>query len=131
MKSITFTIHGELMSKSNSRIFTSFGGKPRLIKKPKALQYCKDARIQLRTQLGHHRAFENPVRMTIIIWYKNKMPDLDVSLIQDILQQEIDKKTKRVIFEGAYKNDRQVYEIHALKKFDKENPRLTVTIDEI
>ena len=108
------------MSKSNSRIITSFGGRLRLIKKPKALQYEEIALWQLKTQLASHETFQDPVRMTITVWYINKRPDLDVSLIQDILEKA-----------GVYKNDRLVHEIHAYKKFDKENPRLEVEIEEI
>lgn len=106
------------MSKSNSRIITSFGGRPRLIKKPKAIQYVDTALLQIQSQLGSHRMFEEPVRMDITIYYKDRRPDLDVSLIQDILEKA-----------GVYKNDRLVHEIHAYKKFDKENPRLIVRIE--
>lgn len=117
---IELTVKGELMSKSNSRIITSFGGRPRLIKKPKAIHYVEASMWQIKSQLRSHRTFENPVRMTITVYYKDRRPDLDVSLIQDILEKcEI------------YKNDRLVHEIHAYKKFDKEDPRLTVRIEEI
>lgn len=108
------------MSKSNSRIITSFGGRPRLIKKPKAIEYEEAAMWQLKSQLRSHVTIQVPVRMDITIYYVNKRPDLDVSLIQDILEHA-----------GVYENDRLVHEIHAYKKFDKVNPRLQVTITEL
>lgn len=117
---ITLTVTGNLMSKSNSRIITKFGGRPRLIKKPKAIDYVEGALYQLQEQLRGHQTILGPVRMDITIWYDSRRPDLDVSLIQDILEKA-----------GVYKNDRQVFEIHAAKKLDKENPRLQVTITEI
>ena len=32
---------------------------------------------------------------------------------------------------GVYKNDRQVYEKHIYKKFDKENPRAEIAVWEV
>ncbi len=130
-RSISLTIRGELLGKSNSRRLVRIGGKPRLIKSPAALEFLKGAMIQLRPKLVNHHAFTGPVRMDIIIHYKTKRPDLDVSLIQDILEQKKSKETGQVTFEGVYLNDRQVHEIHAYKQYDKEDPRLDVTITEL
>ena len=111
------TVKGELLSKSNSRIFRNFGGRPLLIKSPKAQQYIEEALWQIKSQMGNHKMFEDPVKMDITVWYKTKRPDLDVSLIQDILEKA-----------GVYKNDRLVHEIVARKRFDKDDPRLTVEV---
>jgi Holliday junction resolvase RusA-like endonuclease len=120
MRSITLEVKGQLLSKSNSRQFTSWGGTPRLIKSKKALEYIEASMWQLKSQLRDHVMFLQPVCIDITIWYESKRPDLDVSLIQDILEKA-----------DVYKNDRLVHEIHAYKKFDKEDPRLEVTISEI
>lgn len=107
------------------------GKRPRVIKSAKALAYEEYSYLQLKSQLRAHRAFEDYVRLSVDVYYASKRPDLDVALLQDILQQKIDKETKSVIFEGAYVNDRQVVEIHARKLWDKENPRCEITIEEI
>lgn len=124
MKSLTLTIYGDLMSKSNSRIMTSFRGRPRLIKKPKALKYEADAIVQIQSRLGRSRTLEDmftePVVLDATIYYSSKRPDLDVSLLMDVLEKS-----------GVYKNDRQVYQINARKRFDKENPRVIVKISEL
>lgn len=99
-----------------------------MFKNPTVAAYVNSAILQLKTQLGSHMAFEGPIRMDITMYYQSRRSDLDVSLVQDILQQQVDKKTKYVTFEGIYKNDRQIEEIHAYRKLDKENPRVEVTI---
>ena len=115
---IKLLISGDLMSKSNSRIMTHRNGSPRLIKKQKALEYIDSSILQLKSQLRSHRTFTEPVYLHIIVYYSSKRPDLDISLIQDILEKV-----------GVYKNDRLVYEIKAYKKFDKNNPRCEIEVD--
>lgn len=119
-QSIKLTIFGNLLSKSNSRVFTTFGGRPRLLKAPKAISYVNAAILQVKSELRLATGFETyegPVRMVATIWYSSRRPDLDVSLLQDVLEKA-----------GVYKNDRQVHEIVATKKLDKENPRVEVEI---
>lgn len=94
-------------------------------------KYVDNSILQLRTQLGSHRAFEGPIRLDIVVYYQSRRSDLDISLIQDIFEQKIDKRYKQVTFEGIYKNDRQIIEINAKKKLDKENPRVEATITEL
>lgn len=114
-------VTGKLMSKSNSRIIRTYGKRIMLIKKPEAIRYTESAIRQIQGQLDETwEQFLNPVRIDITIWYQTKLPDLDVSLIQDVLEKA-----------GVYKNDRQVYELHAFKRFDKENPRLQVIVTEL
>lgn len=116
---ITLKIDGDLMSKSNSRIMTTRGGRTRLIKKPKAIEYEESALWQLKGQLRGHVTFTRPVRLDVRVWYSSMRPDLDVSLLQDVLEKA-----------GVYKNDRLVEEIHAHRFLDRENPRLEVTISD-
>jgi len=113
-------INGELCSKSNSRRIVLRGKHPRVIKSQKALDYEYSSSMQIRSQLGAHRTFEGYVSLEIHVWYASKRPDLDISLIQDILEHN-----------GVYKNDRQVVEIHAFKYWDKENPRVLARIREV
>ena len=114
-----YKIDGELCSKSNSRRIVNWGGRPRIIKSQKALDYVASSLPQIARQ-KKHPMLENYLSMEIHVWYKSKRPDLDVSLIQDVLQEA-----------GVYKNDRQIVEIHAFKYWDKEKPRVLVRIHEV
>jgi len=113
-------VDGQLCSKSNSRRIVNYGGKPRLIKSQKALDYEASALIQLKPQLRDHKMFEGYLRLEVHVWYQSKRPDLDITLIQDTLEHA-----------GVYKNDRQVVEIHAFKYWDKERPRIIVRVSEV
>lgn len=57
--------------------------------------------------------------MTLHIWYASRRPDLDETLILDLLQGCI------------YVNDRQVKERHCYWHLDKENPRAEILIEQI
>jgi Holliday junction resolvase RusA-like endonuclease len=115
MKSVFFTIYGEPASKSNSRKIVRFGGVSRLIKSSKALSYS--AAFKQQAIVGE--LLEGDLRVTIHIWYASRRPDLDESLILDLLQ------------DVAYKNDRQVKEKHIYHHLDKENPRCEIVVEKI
>ncbi len=59
------------------------------------------------------------IKATIDIWYKSRRPDLDESLILDLLQGY------------AYINDRQIKEKHIYWHLDKENPRAVILLREM
>ena len=120
MAKVKLKVSGQLFSKSNSRVFSQRGGRPILFKRKEVLEYVEGALWELKPQLRGHKTYEGPCRITITIWYRSRRSDLDVSLIQDIFEKA-----------GVYKNDRQVEEIIAYKKFDKENPRLEAVVEEI
>jgi Holliday junction resolvase RusA-like endonuclease len=114
---IFLTVYGEPASKANSRRAVRVGGRSLFIKSPKALAYCK-AFQQQTADLGHE-LFVDDVCVTIHIWYASRRPDLDESLILDLLQGV------------AYVNDRQVKERHCYWHLDKENPRCTIEVSAI
>lgn len=62
---------------------------------------------------------EGDLRITIRIWYASRRPDLDASLIFDLLQGIV------------YTNDRQIKEQHLYWGLDKENPRAEIVIEKI
>lgn len=130
-KTIKLIINGQSYSKSNSRVFSYRNGKPLLFKNKKVLDYVDNARYQLKPQLGTHRVFLGPIRLKADIYYSTKLSDLDISLIQDILQEEIDKQYNVVLFKGVYKNDRQIIELILRKFHDKENPRAEIEVTEL
>jgi|TARA_E500000318_G_scaffold106165_1_gene113850 Holliday junction resolvase RusA-like endonuclease len=108
-----FSIIGEPASKANSRRAVVIGGKPRFIKSSKALGYSSMFKQQL---IGPGENWEEDVAVEITIYYASRRPDLDESLILDLLQGY------------AYKNDRQVKEKHIFWGLDKENPRAEIKI---
>lgn len=114
------TILGEPASKANSRRLVTFGGRPRFIKSEKALQYETTALWQLKKPLLKHDPFALPVGVEMTIYYKTQRPDLDESLILDIMQKA-----------GVYVNDRQVREKHIFHGIDKLNPRTEILVWEL
>lgn len=110
--SVSLTIYGEPASKANSRRWT---GKF-FIKSKKALDYSDAFRGQCKPL---ERLLEGDLRITIRIWYASRRPDLDASLIFDLLQGIV------------YENDRQLKEQHLYWGLDKENPRAEITIEKI
>ena len=108
-----FSMLGEPASKANSRRAVIIGGKIRFIKSSKALNYSHTFKQQL---TGAGEKWEEDVAVEITIYYASRRPDLDESLILDLLQGH------------AYRNDRQVKEKHIFWKLDKKNPRAEIKI---
>ena len=113
-QSIFMTIYGEPASKANSRRAVRIGGRSMFIKSKKALDYSKGFIEQ--TKDLDCEPFTEVVVVTLHIWYASRRPDLDESLILDLLQGI------------AYVNDRQVKERHCYWHLDKENPRCTIEV---
>lgn len=115
MQALTLKIFGEPASKANSRKMVYIRGKPLFIKSEKALAYAKAFKQQC--FIPATQKFSCDVVVTIRIWYASRRPDLDESLILDLLQ------------DVAYENDRQVKEKHIYwMGVDKENPRCEIEI---
>jgi Holliday junction resolvase RusA-like endonuclease len=109
-------IFGEPASKANSRRVVHYGGMSRLIKSKKALSYS-DAFKQQCGKLP--TLMTGDLRVTLHIFYASRRPDLDESLILDLMQGLI------------YENDRQVKERHCYWGLDPENPRAEIIIEKI
>tara|TARA_R100001086_G_C11800925_1_gene248815 strand:- start:204 stop:653 length:450 start_codon:yes stop_codon:yes gene_type:complete len=107
------SILGEPASKANSRRLVLIGGKPRFIKSKKALGYAKDFKKQcpIRKEL-----FEEDVFVAIKIYYGSRRPDLDASLLLDLLQ------------DCVYPNDRLVKGQYLEWGLDRENPRSFIVV---
>lgn len=139
---IRFTIKGEPASKANSRewvIPKAKAGepprKPIMKKSDKAIEYERSATMQI-----PHTAKQmltGPLRMTIYIFYATERPDLDESVVLDVLQakytsaKEAKKngKPRELIRRGVYLNDRQVRERHVYHGIDSKNPRAEIEIE--
>jgi Holliday junction resolvase RusA-like endonuclease len=116
MRSVRLILHGEPASKANSRRLVTIRGQARLIKSQKALDYVAAVKA---TYPPLSPLLEGDLRMTADVYYASRRPDLDVSLILDAL-------------EGiAYRNDRQVREMHLYHHLDRENPRAEITLEEM
>ena len=110
-------VYGELGSKSNSRKVVRFGNRTAVIKSDTARQYCKD----FLKQVGANRKpYEGPVKLTAICYYKDMRRDLDIALLQDLLQEGTPKNPGACFI----KNDRQIRHIEAIRKVDKDEPRV-------
>jgi Holliday junction resolvase RusA-like endonuclease len=128
MSAIIFTLLGEPASKANSRKLVTFGGKPRSIKSDKARDYERWALAQI-PPLARQR-LTGELAVTFHVFYASERPDLDESLILDVLQDRYSGKGKdrRLIQKGVYQNDRQVREKHVYHAIDKNNPRTIIEV---
>jgi Holliday junction resolvase RusA-like endonuclease len=118
MQPLSFKIFGEPASKANSRRIVRYGGMSRMIKSAKALNYVDVFKQQVSS--SYHEPLVGDVSVTMTIWYASRRPDLDESLILDLLQ------------DVAYLNDRQVKEKHIYwGGVDKENPRCEITVAQL
>jgi hypothetical protein len=116
LQELSLIIFGEPASKANSRRVVRFGGMSRLIKSKKALSYS-DVFLQQCPVLP--TLMTSDLRITLHIYYASRRPDLDESLILDLLQGRV------------YANDRQVKERHCYWGLDPENPRTEMIIEQI
>ena len=116
LQALVQIIFGEPASKSNSRRMVRLGGVSRLIKSEKALNYSDVFKQQCRPLA---KLMTGDLRVTLRIYYASRRPDLDETLILDLMQGLI------------YENDRQVKERHAYWGLDPENPRTEILIERI
>ena len=113
-QAVSFTIYGEPASKANSRRVVKFGSTIRVIKSEKALSYS-DMFKQQCPKLPE--LIECAVAVKMKIYYASRRPDLDESLILDLMQDFI------------YRNDRQVKEKHIFWGLDPDNPRSEILVE--
>lgn len=128
---VAFTILGEPASKANSRQLVTFGrgdeSRPAIIKSKKAREYEKAAVKQI--PASARVMLEGPVRVTLRIFYASERPDLDESVVLDVLQAKYAKGTHEIMWSGVYRNDRQVREKHVYHAIDRGNPRCEIEVE--
>lgn len=152
---IRFTIIGEPASKANSREIATIGARKMEVlvgqnddgslqfekmkvggrilnrKSDKALNYEKSALKQV-PPVARLR-LQGPVRVTLRIFYASQRPDLDESVVLDVLQDRYEKnkytKARELVQRGVYCNDRQVREKHVFHAIDRKNPRTEIEIE--
>ena len=136
-RTVTFTILGEPASKANSRKIVTIGrgdkARAAVIKSDKALSYVDSALRQIPPEARIR--LEGPVFFTARIFYASQRPDLDESVILDILQDQWkrDKQTKvrQLVQHCVYVNDRQVKGKYITWHIDPANPRAEITVEEM
>lgn len=130
---VAFTILGEPASKANSRQVVRIKGRPAVIKSRKALSYEMHAALQIPPAACV--MFTEPVRVTMRIYYATERPDLDESVVLDVLQAKFstskDGARRFCVRAGVYVNDRQVREKHIYHAIDRKNPRAEIEVEEI
>ena len=109
----TLTIHGEPASKANSRRLVLIKGRMVPIKSKKALAYCKVFAQQCPTV---DPQMDEDLIIAMKIFYASRRPDLDESLILDLLQGPV------------YKNDRAIKMKYIQHGLSKEHPRVVMAI---
>lgn len=128
---VDLVIYGEPASKANSRRLVSFGDRPAIVKSTKALRYERDALRQIPAHL--RLRLEGPVRVTLRIFYASERPDLDESVVLDVLQDRWSKgksgQGRELVQAGVIRNDRQVREKHVHHGIDKANPRAEIRVE--
>ena len=117
MPILEFTILGEPCSKANSRRLVWHGASktPRFIKSKKALGYEADFKKQC--PVLAYPLEGNELKVSLHVYYRTQRPDLDESLVLDLLEKC-----------GVYRNDRLVREKHVHHHIDRGNPRVEIAI---
>ena len=116
VKTHQFEILGEPASKANSRKIVLIKGRPASIKSDKARNYAKYFLEQCE-QL--EEPFTGDVCVEMLIRYASRRPDLDESLILDLMQGNI------------YENDRQVKQKNIYWGLDRQNPRTVIRVSSL
>lgn len=129
MSGVSFTILGEAASKANSRQIVVIKGVPKVIKSQKARDFERDALLQIPS--AAKVMFDCPVRVSMRIFYATERPDLDESVILDVLQAKFEGsgKERKCIRRGVYHNDRQVREKHVFHGIDRHHPRAEIEVE--
>lgn len=134
--SAEFVILGEPASKANSRKIVTFGtgdkARSAVIKSDKARDYVDSALKQIPPRARLRMA--GPVFVTMRIFYATERPDLDESVILDVLQDQFHKpkgsKECMLVQHGVYRNDRQVRGKFITHHIDRLNPRAEILVEE-
>lgn len=106
-------VPGEPASKANSRRLVAIHGSPRFIKSKKALAYSKSFALLCPAR---RELMEGCLVVGMKVYYKSQRPDLDESLVLDLMQDLV------------YKNDRQVRRKFIDHAVDKNNPRVVIYV---
>jgi hypothetical protein len=132
----SFTILGEPASKANSRVLSTIGpadNKRTILRKGnKALAYEEAALRQIPPRF--RLRLEGPLGVRLRIFYATQRPDLDESIVLDVLQdrtvlrERAGVKERVIVQNGVYRNDRQVRMRVVEHGIDKHHPRTEIEV---
>lgn len=118
---LTLTIPGNLPRKSNSRILTTKGSTPRVIKSQEANNYFEVAAYYIPLDVRNsYGSLENNLGIIGNIYYRSRRSDLSIELLLDVLQEY-----------KVVKDDRYVVEQLVRGLVDKKDPRVEFSLYEI
>jgi len=106
--------------------------RPMSIKSEKARNF--EATAQLQIPAWARVELAGPVRVVMKIYYASERPDLDESVVLDVMQskyrmvREKGRDVRKCLRRGVYVNDRQVAQKFILRAIDAENPRAEVLV---
>jgi hypothetical protein len=125
---VRFVLQGEPASKANQRKLVLIDGRTRFIKSPKALRFERDALLQIPPSA--RLRLDCPVCVTLHMFYRTERPDMDESVVLDVLQdQYAGAGAQRVLVQaGVITNDRLVRERHVFHHIDRRQPRVEVEV---
>ncbi|HWT35555.1 MAG TPA: hypothetical protein VN289_04700 [Paraburkholderia sp.] len=142
---VAFTLKGEPASKANSREIVArkvrsktdgtLKTRPMSIKSDKARKFERDALKQIPPSARVRMT--GPVRVILKIFYATERPDLDESVILDVMQDRFRTVTVKgierleLVHHGVYRNDRQVRQKFVFHGIDRANPRAEVVIESL
>lgn len=139
MTTIAFTILGQPYSKANSRRIVDMPvpgtdrKRPAVVKSKEAQAYEHHALKQIPPRA--RQRLEGPVRVTMRIYYASERPDLDESVILDVLQDRYAKDPitgeRKLVQNGVYRNDRQVRSKRVDWALDRANPRAEIIVESL
>jgi hypothetical protein len=142
MNAIAFVIRGEQASRENSREIVTpkfrnaqgaMKARPMSIKSDKARDYERAALLQI--PAAARVEFTGSVRVTVRIFYASERPDLDESVVLDVMQSRYrivrrkGKDMRELVRKGVYVNDRQVKQKFVLHGIDRANPRAEIVVE--
>lgn len=138
---VSLVILGEPASKANSRELVTMNrfspkkGKKipmaASIKSEKARNYEKAAVIQIPPSA--RLMLRGDVKVTMTIFYASRLPDLDESVVLDVMQAKYDGtgENRVLVRNGVYLNDRQVKHKDIRWALDPHNPRAEIEVQEL
>ena len=137
---IFFTIDGVPVAKGRPR-FARMGRGIRTYTPPRTEAYEAAVRIAARFAMGSTPLLEGPVRVIITAampipqsWSKKKHAAVAQGVVPFVTRPDVDNLVKTILLDGMngtiYKDDAQIVELTAIKRYD-EKPTTLVTVEEV
>jgi len=117
---ISFTFKGEPLTKSNNAKW--WKGRMRIPARIKKYEQALHDYAKKVMQRSKRRITKKLVKVKVIYYLGSKRR-------KDL--QNLPKTTMDALNGAVYKDDSQVHDLHIIKKLDRKNPRIRITIEEM